>query len=230
VGQPVTFTAFLSWTEELFPTGTIAFTIDGLAFPPVAVQWVNGSQIETTFSIATLKAGSHQVIASYNGDDRFRASTSNSIIQTVKELDPPPGPSNAPRVMSLARYGYHMMPTTLVLTFDQALDPTTAQNVKNYRLVGPGGRSIAIRSAVYDAAARTVTLRPVTRLSLQRSYTLTINGTSSTGVRSSAGQLLDGARTGRPGNDHKTAVLGKHLVIPKPSPSTFLAWLRLRRR
>jgi hypothetical protein len=42
---------------------------------------------------------------------------------------------------------------------------------------------VPIRSAVYDAATHTVTLRPMKRLSLQLPYTLTVNGTSPSGLR-----------------------------------------------
>jgi hypothetical protein len=152
-------------------------------------------------------------------------------IPTPPDKDPSPPPGDiGPTVTSLVRYGYHMMPTTLVLTFDRALDPSTAQNVKNYRLVDHGGRLLAIRSAVYDAAARTVTLRPMKRLSLHHRYRLTIDGTSSTGVRDMSGRLMDGARIGRPGSDYTTMVLGKRLAIPNPIPKSFFSWLPPHRR
>jgi hypothetical protein len=230
-GQLVTFTVGVGPSDgERQPSGTVTFTIDGVAQSAVALESLPDYQVGATFATAGLSVGAHQVTATYSGDGRLKPSSSSVVVQIVNAVDPPPSIGNGPVVMSLARYGYHMMPTKLVLTFDGALDPSTAQNVKNYRLVGPGGRSIAIRAAIYDAAARTVTLRPAARLSLQRRYALTINGTSSTGVRGSSGQLLDGARTGRPGSDHRTTVLRRHLVIAQPIPNSFLAWLRPRRR
>jgi hypothetical protein len=52
------------------------------------------------------------------------------------------------------------MPTVLVLTFDQALDEVTAEDVKNYVIIDPNGQRDRIRRAVYDAADLTVTLYP----------------------------------------------------------------------
>jgi hypothetical protein len=230
-GQRVTFTAVAGRRSgENDPSGTITFTIDGVAASPVEMGELGEGQLGATFVTALLSVGIHQVTATYSGDERFKSSASTVIVQMVNAVDPPPAAGSGPMVMSLARYGFHMKPTRLVLTFDQALDPTSAHDVRNYRLVGPGGRSIAIGSAVYDVAARTVTLRPMKLMSLQVRYTLTINGTSPAGLRGTSGQLLDGARTGRPGSDHKTAVLGKHLVIPKPIPKSVLSWLLPRRR
>jgi hypothetical protein len=241
VGERVNYIATVSWSTEGTPSGTATFTIDGVVQSPVALEVLPNGQLGAILSDEAIanefhQVGTHRVTATYSGNHEFQSSTSTALLQGIKPLDAPPplpetGAGTGPRVMSLARYGYHMMPTTVVLTFDQALDSAAAQNVKNYRLVGPGGRSIAIRWAVHDAAARTVTLRPATRLSLQRRYTLTINGTSSTGVRNTLGQLLDGARTGRPGSDHKTVVLAKQLVVTKPKPQSMLSsWFRPRRQ
>jgi hypothetical protein len=56
--------------------------------------------------------------------------------------------SDGPRIGSVKRFGYRMMPTTIVLTFDQALDAITAEDAKDYRIIGPAGRTIAIKKAV----------------------------------------------------------------------------------
>ena len=46
--------------------------------------------------------------------------------------------SDGPQIMSLKRYGIHMKPTTIVLTFDQPLDPTR-QDVKSITSSVPQG-------------------------------------------------------------------------------------------
>ena len=71
-----------------------------------------------------------------------------------------------PEVTEVQRFGYHMMPTTLVLTFDQALDPATAEDAHNYRIIGPHGRTIRVKSAVYDPTTLTVTLHPSRRINI----------------------------------------------------------------
>ena len=85
--------------------------------------------------------------------------------------------------MDLQRFGYHSQPTVLVLTFNEGLDPTTASNTANYRIVpvGPHGKfghSIAINRVAYNPAARTVTLHPSRRLNVHDRFELIVNGTS----------------------------------------------------
>lgn len=83
--------------------------------------------------------------------------------------------------------GIHAQPTTIALTFSEALDPARATNLANYRLVAPGrdgkfgtrdDRVIRVRSATYDPAALTATLTPVARLQLGHFSQLTVNGTN----------------------------------------------------
>ena len=59
----------------------------------------------------------------------------------------------------------------------------------NYKIVDPAGRPISIASAVYDAAANTVTLRPRTRIDLHNTYHLTVIGKGARGVTNAQGML-----------------------------------------
>ena len=68
--------------------------------------------------------------------------------------------NDGPKVTLVQRYGIHMDRTTLVLTFDQPLDPTRATNVHEYRLLDWEGHVVPIVSAVYDPTTYTVTLHP----------------------------------------------------------------------
>jgi oligoribonuclease NrnB/cAMP/cGMP phosphodiesterase (DHH superfamily) len=81
-GQPVTFTATVSAVAPGAgtPTGTVTFTVDGLAQPNVTLS--NG---QATFSSATLSVGSHTVTVAYNGDGNFTTSSSASLGQTVNK-------------------------------------------------------------------------------------------------------------------------------------------------
>jgi IPT/TIG domain len=96
-----------------------------------------------------------------------------------------------PTVASLARLGFHMQQTSLVLKFSSALDATTAENVNNYQIMTTGG-VVAIRSAVYDPASLTVTLFPAQRLSLHTVNQLTINGAPPNGLTGATGVPLAG--------------------------------------
>ena len=116
-------------------------------------------------------------------------------------------------LMMVQRFGFHMMPTRLVLTFDRALDATAAENISNYRITTLSGGRIKLKSAVYDDRTHTVTLRPVNRMNLHRRYSITIDGSRPSGVEDAAGELLDGTRSGTTGTDYHGEIVAKDLVI-----------------
>ena len=115
-----------------------------------------------------------------------------------------------PTIDGIGRFGVHMQPTRIVLTFSEALIPSTAQDLNNYRLVGPGrdGRIgpndftiIPIKSATYDPANNTVTLVPARSINVHYQYYLTVRGTEG-GVTATCGALLDGNNDGMPGGNY----------------------------
>jgi uncharacterized repeat protein (TIGR01451 family) len=124
------------------------------------------------------------------------------VTTAVTSPTPPPGgDTTGPTVVSLQRFGFHARPTRLVLTFSEALDPARATNLANYRLTGPRGAAVRIRSATYDPTAHAVTLLPSRLLSLNQVFRLLVNGTSSGSLTDLAGNALDGNADGRPGGD-----------------------------
>jgi Big-like domain-containing protein len=110
---------------------------------------------------------------------------------------------DGPTVLNVERMGVHEQSTTLVLKFNQPLDPVRAESLDNYQLTSAQGRPIRILQADYDSSAATVTLYPVVRLSLRGRYKLTVNGTGD-GLTDTSGLLLDGAGTGQPGSNYVT--------------------------
>ena len=89
----------------------------------------------------------------------------------------------------MKRYGYHTMPTTLVLAFDQPLDPTTAgtsRTTSSSARMASGSGSVA---QVYDPSGLTVTLHPEQRISIHYSYGMTVKGAGSKGLRNTAGRI-----------------------------------------
>jgi IPT/TIG domain len=129
----------------------------------------------------------------------------------------------APSVVLLLRFGFHMQPTSLVLTFNLALDPIRTQDVNNYQIMSMGGTGrngnmvghvIRVGAAVYDAAALTVTLFPDEQLDLHNLYQLTVNGMTPGGLTSATGIPLDGAATGTPGTNYVAVISGKLLSRP----------------
>ncbi len=226
-GQGVTFTAVVAPASGTgTPTGTVTFTIDGKAGTPVPLSEVSGRD-QATLTIPTLATGSHTILASYSGDPSFAPSQSSQQTQVVSPSSSPatgttsPSPvvTDGPKVVSVLRYGYHMMPTSLVMTFDQALDATTAQDDENYRIIGPAGRVIGIESAVYDPTTQTVTLHTRKRINIHYAYELIVDGTAPHGLTNTPGQLLDGADTGQPGSDDRASLTWRNLVLDPP-PNT----------
>ena len=112
------------------------------------------------------------------------------------------------------------MPTTVVLTFNQALDATTAQDPQDYRIIGPAGRTIRVKRAKYDPAANTVTLHPARRIDIHYRYKLIVDGTAPGGLTNTQGQLLDGTDSGEPGSDYSTSLTWRNLVLGPTSTKT----------
>jgi hypothetical protein len=211
VGQTVALTAVITTAATGTPTGTVTFTIDGKAQAPVALS-IAGGQDHATFTTSTLTPGNHTITAVYNGDTYFASSLSNSVTPGVMSVD-------GPRVVSVEVQakppgGRGKLPT-LVLTFDEALNPGLADDLGDYHLVLVRRKRhpiVAIKSVTYDSAMQTVTLTPARRLNRHRSYQLTVKGTGPSGVADIHGNLLDGRGNGQPGSDFVTTVTASNFV------------------
>lgn len=208
-GQPITLTATVARQHDLTPTGTVRF-LDGQR--PLGASALDASG-QATLTVSTLGVGSHTITAVYGGDANFTGSRA-----TVGTIVINPATGDGPRVTGLVRYGFHAQPTIFVLAFNGPLDPARAENPLNYTLVGPvgglgrGGKPLAIGAAIYDAAARTVTLLPVHGLNVHGRYTLRIHGTGPLGVAGPTGLPLDGAGTGQAGSDYVTT-FGRSILV-----------------
>jgi hypothetical protein len=189
--------------------------IDGRAEPPVALKLVHGTE-QATFSISTLAAGTHTIDATYNGDAAFATSTATR--PSTEIVIPPNGPGSVPAadpptVVSLKRYGVHMEPTVLVLTFSSALDPARAEDIHNYRIIGPNGRPVWVKSAVYDRVAHAVTLRLRSRIDIHHTSHITVIGTGARGVAGAVDVLLDGLADGKAGSDFSAPLTWRDLIL-----------------
>jgi hypothetical protein len=63
-----------------------------------------------------------------------------------------------------------------------------------------------------------VTLHPKQRISIHKTYELTVEGTAPHGVINTFGQLLDGTDTGKPDSDYHTSLTWRNLVLDPPWP------------
>lgn len=223
VGQAVTFTATVARIGGLFgaPSGTVTF-LDGSTVLGTAGLDSAG---HATFTTASLGAGPHTITATYSGDGGFSPSH-GSLVQSVTAVAAQP-----PTVSSLRRLVVGRFFTVLVLKFDQALDPTTAQNPKNFLLTLPRGQRIFFRSISYDRNANTVTLIPSQRLNPFRLYVLTVVGIAPSGVKGADSLLLDGANTGQPGSSY-VSMVGRFTPFVQTtstrSTGSLVAWARSR--
>jgi parallel beta-helix repeat protein len=216
VGESVTFTALVTpQAAGGAPAGMVVFAIDGITEPSVPVQAANDGG-QASFTITTLTVGKHSISATYEGDTTFaQSAVASPFIQTVNPAGAAgiPVSSVPPTVMSVKRFGIHMQPTMLVVTFSEALDPAHAQDLSNYQIVNPAGKTIAIGSASYDAATDTVTLRPRKRINLHETYQLKVFGSEVGGVADARGTLLDGESNGSPGSDYTTKLTWRNVVF-----------------
>ena len=130
----------------------------------------------------------------------------------------------APVVTNLVRYGYHAQPTTLVATFSQPMNATSADNVANYVLTSAGAdgrfgtkddKKIALASASYNAGSNSVTLRLVQKnIPLRHVYALSVNGNPTAGLQNTGGVYLGGQGVGAPGTNFMQIFSGKILAGP----------------
>jgi hypothetical protein len=121
-------------------------------------------------------------------------------------------------VLTVQRFGFHAQPTLLELSFSAPLNPARAVDPSNYQLLAAShdGRwqPIRLRSVSYDPATRTVTLRPLHRLSLWQTYILVVNGNSPGGLTDTAGRFLDGKGNGTAGSNYVARINRKILAGP----------------
>lgn len=206
VGQFTTLVVTVSASGAGFPTGSVTFFIDGKSRSAVKLTRQDGlARASLSLKLAD---GSHVITAVYKGRGGFSSSVSNAT--TVDVL---PAPGDGPTVIGLARFGYHAQPTTLVLRFDKPMDPASTQDLANYRIAGPDGKRVRIRSVAYDPSSNAVTISPAQRLDLHQSYRLTAIGIAPSGITDAEGKLLDGALNGYPGSNFVAIVTGGDLKI-----------------
>ena len=75
-GNPVTFTAVISFSGVGIPTGTVTFTANGTALGAAPVEPAAGGLFEATFSTSSLAVGNYTTVATYSGDPNYIASVS----------------------------------------------------------------------------------------------------------------------------------------------------------
>jgi uncharacterized repeat protein (TIGR01451 family) len=198
-----------------------------------------------TFFTPSLAVGSHltfMIVVT----PRAAATLSNLASASAAQTDPTPGDDSVnqvttvtepvaakgPTVTTVQRFGFHTLPTTLVLTFDKLLDPARAENPDNYQIVALGGARgrILVKAATYNPTTRTVTLRPMHRLNLHHLFRLTVVGTGPSGLTDVFGNRLDGQNApGASGSDFVTIVSAADLVLKNTIPENLRVYKKILR-
>jgi hypothetical protein len=225
-GQRISLVATISGTGGAVPTGTVTF-LDGRVHlgtvaltPDPRALGASRANSATGVLVVTFASGTHAISAIYSGDSVYLPSSAATALP-VASADPPV--VDGPRVVSVVRYGFHAQPTQFVLTFDEALDSTSATRPANYRLVTLGGEGRGghrrgadnpIASVDYSPGSRSVTLHPVHRIDVHNVYRLIVNPTPEGGIADSAGHLLDGQGEKRPGTAFTTVLTRRNLAGP----------------
>jgi len=105
--------------------------------------------------------------------------------------------------------------TSLTLTFNGALFPSSAQNLGNYRLAmagrggsydAPNARTFRFSSATYNALNNTVTLMVAKPFAITSPTQLRVYGSSGHGLVDSLGRLIDGKHQGVFGGDENAII------------------------
>jgi roadblock/LC7 domain-containing protein len=135
---------------------------------------------------------------------------------TTPTSSPQPGPT----VVSVAPLNSRRDKTSLAITFDQALDPASAQNTTNYQVSLPGRalhvghrhqtatrprRMVGITTASYDPSTHEVTLTLGTKLRQGQAYQLQIKGAAG-GLADTEGVALNSPGILKPGEDYLAAL------------------------
>ena len=122
----------------------------------------------------------------------------------IQESDPRP----VPLVTVLGAYPLSNrkgIVTGITLAVSAPLDPASASNVVNYRLVQAGrgsrfhpkdSKKLPFRSAIYGPGTLTITLTPRGRFTLSKPVRLTVSG-----LFDASGRAVDGDRDGQPGGE-----------------------------
>jgi len=198
-------------------SGRLDFTIRGernLLYGVSAIGMINPiTHVITDFPTPTINSAPQGITVGPDGHLWFVEAQADQVGEAIIH------PSDGPRITSVARFGIHSNPTSLVLTFNAPLDPLTAQNPSNYRLLGPGFQLIAIVSASYNAASHQVTLATASRLNVHRNYLLTVVGTGPHGVLGIYGDPLNGTGSAQSGSDFVMTVNRNNLVSARSLPT-----------
>lgn len=171
-----------------------------------------GNTIGGAGDAANLIAGNHVA-------NIFQGSSARVSRRSISSQSQSQSLGDGPVVTQVTPTVANSVVTSVVLSFNEPLDPSRAQDIRNYRLrlagrsggfSGPGAVPIPLSSATYDPTSNRVTLTLVAPLDAARTFQLRVVGTGARGLTDSDGNKLLTETGGSPG-DFLT-VLGSGVV------------------
>ena len=220
-------TATVTASDGSSPTGDVTFIVDGIRLAPAVALEVVGGQDVATFVTSSLTPASYVISAEYAGSSVYMGGVSNlvsQIVQSPPEVEPT---VIAPTVTNVSWFGYRASPTTIAISFSEAINLASAQNTSDFTILttgrhgqfgGQGSERIRVSKAVYVAGSQTVTLYPSRRLNINERYELIVSGQAPEGVASTNSVMLDGADNGQPGTNYVGVLDKQNLILDPPKP------------
>jgi hypothetical protein len=220
--RPISVTPPAGWTDSLTNSGAS----DGWGILFTAAS--SASYVQPGRSL-NFQFKSVDKPASVNGNSIFHSGTpvgTSVVYPTIAFSDgghqfvvTPGSTSNLPPPVTVISvqpaFNKKHLVSEIVVKLSGAVSATEAQETGIYRLItaskhgsftAKNAGTIKLRSAAYQAASDTITLKPNTPFSLAKPTELIINGTPPSGLRDTFGRLIDGDHNGKPGGN-ATAVL-----------------------
>jgi uncharacterized repeat protein (TIGR03803 family) len=168
--------------------------------PPLALFSINGTHAASDTAVTFLASGAYT----------FRVTASDGNMSTTSEVQvtaitAAAGPTTL--VSGVRVVGDARSITEFVLTFNGALDPATAQDVRGYQIqrgykVARRPSGLGISSAVYDSQAHTVTLKLDAPMRMRNGNRLVhLRGTGPYAVRDTGGEAVNAGSSDAPSDD-----------------------------
>ena len=200
---------------DTLPAGVTFRSATGGARP------VNGVLTFTVGNLAVDASKSFTIVVTPLAEGRL----SNRVTVSMDQTDPTPDDNSltlTTQVYSVTMTGgCSRQPSALMLRSAEPLDPAWARNPRNYRLapLEDPHRLIRLRSARYDAATNTVTLRPIHKFNVHTLFRLTVMGEWTRGVTDTAGnQAVSENEPSGPYGGFSTIITVADLVVTSKNP------------
>jgi hypothetical protein len=167
-----------TFTTQPMAAGVFGSATDTVTFPP----FVFTDSATTTFtdpaSLAfyTASSGRSAVMLTMSATATAAASAPNGNMLTTADSSalatvtvtyaylPASLPASHPTMTSVGLIDVHHQQTQIIVGFNGSLDPNKANNPSNYSVITQSGKTIPIKSALYNPATNSVTLVPAQHL------------------------------------------------------------------